>query len=61
MKSAVRPNRKVLAIKNENPPKDSKGFRVFTPTQTPSYGAFTLDTKSVLNKNLGGILGSTQC
>ncbi len=61
MKSAVRPNRKVLALKNENPPKDNKGFKVLTPTQTPSYGAFTLDTKSVLNKNPGGILGSAQC
>ncbi len=26
-----------------------------------SYGAFTLDVKSVLNENLGGILGGTQC
>jgi hypothetical protein len=26
------------------------------------YGAFTLDVKSVLNENLGGIiLGGTQC
>jgi hypothetical protein len=25
------------------------------------YGAFTLDAKSVLNENLGGILGGTQC
>jgi hypothetical protein len=25
-----------------------------------SYGAFTLDVKSVLNENLGGILGGTQ-
>ncbi len=24
-------------------------------------GAFTLDVKSVLNENLGGILGGTQC
>jgi hypothetical protein len=24
-------------------------------------GAFTLDGKSVLNENLGGILGGTQC
>ncbi len=24
-------------------------------------GAFTLDVKSVVNKNLGGILGGTQC
>ncbi len=28
---------------------------------TISYGAFTLDVKSVLNENLGGILGGTQC
>jgi hypothetical protein len=26
-----------------------------------SYGAFTLDAKSMLNENLGGILGGTQC
>jgi hypothetical protein len=25
------------------------------------YGAFTLDVKLVLNENLGGILGGTQC
>ncbi len=25
------------------------------------YGAFTLDVKSTLNENLGGILGGTQC
>jgi hypothetical protein len=25
------------------------------------YGAFTLDVKSVLNENLGGILGGMQC
>jgi hypothetical protein len=25
------------------------------------YGAFTLEVKSVLNENLGGILGGTQC
>jgi hypothetical protein len=25
------------------------------------YGAFTFDVKSVLNENLGSILGSTQC
>jgi hypothetical protein len=31
------------------------------PTYLPSYGAFTLDVKSVLNENLGGILGSMQC
>jgi hypothetical protein len=24
-------------------------------------GAFTLDVKSILNENLGGILGGTQC
>jgi hypothetical protein len=27
----------------------------------PYYGAFTLDDKSELNENLGGILGGTQC
>jgi hypothetical protein len=27
----------------------------------PYYDAFTLDVKSVLNENLGGILGGTQC
>jgi hypothetical protein len=26
-----------------------------------SYGAFTLDVKSMLNENLDGILGGTQC
>ncbi len=26
-----------------------------------AYGTFTLDVKSVLNENLGGILGGTQC
>jgi hypothetical protein len=26
-----------------------------------SYGAFTLDVKSMLNENLGGILGGTNC
>jgi hypothetical protein len=26
-----------------------------------TYGAFTLHVKSVLNENLGGILGGTQC
>jgi hypothetical protein len=26
-----------------------------------SYDAFTLDVKSVLNENLGGFLGGTQC
>jgi len=28
-------------------------FKIIEPT----YGAFTLDVKSVLNENLGGILG----
>jgi hypothetical protein len=26
-----------------------------------SYGAFTLDVKSMLNENIGGILGGSQC
>jgi hypothetical protein len=26
-----------------------------------NYSAFTLDVKSMLNENLGGILGGTQC
>ncbi len=26
-----------------------------------TYSAFTLDVKSMLNENLGGILGGTQC
>ncbi len=30
------------------------------PVATTS-GAFTLDVKSVLSENLGGILGGTQC
>ncbi len=30
-------------------------------TSYGSYGAFTLDVKSMLNENLGGILGGTQC
>jgi hypothetical protein len=29
--------------------------------ETRSYGAFTLDIKSVLNENLSGSLGGTQC
>jgi hypothetical protein len=29
--------------------------------QRSTYGAFTFGVKSVLNENLGGILGSTQC
>jgi hypothetical protein len=29
--------------------------------QRQPYGAFTLDVKSVLNENLVGILGGTQC
>jgi hypothetical protein len=39
----------------------------FTPTSFPlffswlTYGAFTLDVKSMLNVNLDGILGGTQC
>jgi hypothetical protein len=40
-------------------------LKTFTFTYKPSnlctYGAFTPDVKSVLNKNLGGILGGTQC
>ncbi len=39
-------------------------FSEGTRSQVPlhSYnGAFTLDVKSVLNDNLGGILGGTQC
>jgi hypothetical protein len=27
----------------------------------PTYGAFTLDVKLMLNGNLGGILDGTQC
>jgi hypothetical protein len=27
----------------------------------PSYDAFTLDVKSMLNEHLGGIVGGTQC
>ncbi len=27
----------------------------------PPYGAFTLDVKAMLNENLDGILGGTQC
>jgi hypothetical protein len=30
-------------------------------TVIDTNGAFTLDIKSVLNENLGGILGGTQC
>jgi hypothetical protein len=29
--------------------------------EVENYGAFTLDVKSVLNENLDGILGGTQC
>jgi hypothetical protein len=31
------------------------------PQKKGSTGAFTLDVKSLLNENLGGILGGTQC
>jgi hypothetical protein len=30
-------------------------------TVSTTNGAFTLDVKSVLNENLGGILGGMQC
>jgi hypothetical protein len=30
-------------------------------TTSTTNGAFTLDVKSVLNENLGGILGGMQC
>ncbi len=33
---------------------------LFKPTKVTN-GAFTLDIKSLLNENLGGILGGTQC
>jgi len=35
----------------------------FTPQKIyiTLYGAFTLDNKSMLNENVGGILGGTQC
>jgi hypothetical protein len=37
-------------------------FRVWVfKKKISTYGAFTLDVKSVLNENLGGILGGTQC
>jgi hypothetical protein len=35
------------------------GLGILSPNFT--YGAFTLDAKSTLNENLGGILGGTQC
>jgi hypothetical protein len=41
-------------IGNEN-----GGLVVFKKVIT--YGAFTLDVKSMLNEKLGGILGGTQC
>jgi hypothetical protein len=37
------------------------GGRPFCIHGYPPYGAFTLDFKSALNENLGGILGGTQC
>jgi hypothetical protein len=37
------------------------GGTFYTSLQEASYGAFTLDVKSVLNKNLGGILRGNQC
>jgi hypothetical protein len=40
------------------PPANGSSLPVPTPT---SNGAFTLEVNSVLNKNLGGILGGTQC
>ncbi len=30
-------------------------------TNCETYGAFTFHVKSVINENLGGILGGTQC
>jgi hypothetical protein len=40
-----------------------KSCLYFPPTLHPNmhYGAFTLDVKSMLNENLCGILGGTQC
>jgi hypothetical protein len=38
---------------------DLKGF--LKDVFNGSYGAFTLDVESMLNENLGGILGGTQC
>jgi hypothetical protein len=31
------------------------------PKSYTNYSAFTLDAKSMLNENLGGILGGTHC
>jgi hypothetical protein len=31
------------------------------PKSYSNYSAFTLDAKSMLNENLGGILGGTHC
>jgi hypothetical protein len=33
----------------------------YKPSNLCTYGAFTPDVKVVLNENLGGILGGTQC
>jgi hypothetical protein len=35
--------------------------RISSISSSIYYGAFTLEVKSVLNENLGGILGGTQC
>ncbi len=37
------------------------GFSLGILSPNLTYGAFTLDVKSMLNENLGGILGGTQC
>jgi hypothetical protein len=46
------------AFKRSGPP----SLDIATPVLVwLGYGAFTFDVKSMLNENLGGILGATQC
>jgi hypothetical protein len=39
----------------------SGGYLFVSMDIHPPYGAFTLDVKAMLNENLDGILGGTQC
>jgi hypothetical protein len=58
----VRMNDYITFLKSCCPFYQSSWFfvKVLSPFSL-TYGAFTLDVKSMLNKNLGGILGDTHC
>jgi hypothetical protein len=47
-------------IMNEQFNQGDNDFATFF-SKNQSNGAFTIDVKLVLNENLGGILGGTQC